>query len=66
MVADLLTLARLDADEVSVGREPVDVSELLAQAALAWGPRCEGAGVVLRVETGGPSAPALADPGRLR
>jgi two-component system OmpR family sensor kinase len=54
LVDDLLDLARLEAGEVALAREPVDMRELLRACAVRFSPQVEGAGVHLEVD-----APAL-------
>ena len=49
-VADLLALARLQADDFAVQVAPADVVEVLTAAATSWGPRGEQAGVSVSVE----------------
>ncbi|GGF41644.1 two-component sensor histidine kinase [Marmoricola endophyticus] len=64
-VADLLDLARLEADELVVHTAPCDAAEVVREAARAWGDRCERAGLSLRVETE-EALPVESDPLRLR
>jgi two-component system sensor histidine kinase BaeS len=64
MVADLLDLARLDADEIAVELADVDLGALVGTAAGAWRQRCADAGVDLRVEAA--PAPCRTDAQRLR
>ena len=66
LVADLLALARLEADDVPLEWLAVDLAELVAAAAAAWAPRCAATEVDLRVERPGEPVPVAADPGRLR
>jgi two-component system OmpR family sensor kinase len=54
LVDDLLDLARLEAGEVALAHEPVDMRELLRACAVRFSPQAEGAGVHLEVD-----APAL-------
>lgn len=49
-VADLLELARLEADDFRVELQQVDVDALLEQTVTAWTARCRQEGVGLRVE----------------
>lgn len=64
MVADLLDLARLDADEITVQVGDVDLGLLVREAAAAWQQRCADAGVALRVEA--EPVPCRTDAQRLR
>lgn len=78
MVADLLMLARLEADEVSLHVVPSDAAALVRETARAWAPRAQAAGLTVAVEI--PAATqaeqaqhaeqavltVLADPDRLR
>lgn len=63
-VADLLELARLEADDFSITQQSVDVSDLLRQARDAWLGQASGLGVELSVH--GPSVTLQSDPRRLR
>jgi len=66
LVADLLDLARLDAQEFRIENGPVDIAELVATAGRVWSDRCAGAGVRFSVEA--PDRPVVlhTDPARLR
>jgi len=65
LVNDLLELARLDARRFSLDVRPVDVGEVVADAAEGFRPAAERAGVALAVRVE-PSLPAAAaDPDRL-
>lgn len=66
LVADLLALARLAADDFPLELGEVDLTRLLAEAAAAWEPRFTAAEVDLRTDL--PAEPVLVrtDPGRLR
>ncbi|MGN6606172.1 MAG: ATP-binding protein [Jatrophihabitans sp.] len=66
MVADLLDLARLDAQDVRVEVSRVDLTALVDAAANAWTERCAQVGVLLRREHGGGALVVDTDPGRLR
>jgi two-component system sensor histidine kinase BaeS len=66
LVADLLALARLDAVDFTLTPIPMDLARLVAEAGEAWRPRCDAAGIVLRVEVATAPTPAYADPGRTR
>jgi heavy metal sensor kinase len=52
MVASLLTLARADAGQIPVAREPVDVGRLVSDAAEQVRAAAEARGLTLRVEAG--------------
>ncbi|MGH3647395.1 MAG: sensor histidine kinase [Micromonosporaceae bacterium] len=65
LVADLLALARLQAQEFSVELMPVELTGVVHAAAVAWQPRCAEVGVELRTELGGPIG-AYTDSGRIR
>jgi two-component system sensor histidine kinase BaeS len=64
-VDELLALARLAADDVSVEISDIDVTEVVRAAQDAWRARAAAAGVPLVLVTDGP-VPARADPERLR
>jgi two-component system sensor histidine kinase BaeS len=66
MVADLLDLARMGAEEFRIDLGAVDVAELVRAAAQVWGNRCTAADVVFRLEA--PSTPLWChtDPSRVR
>lgn len=66
LVADLMELARLEADDFRLDIVGVDLVALLGEAASVWRARCAAAGVDFRVEA--PSSPVVmrADPRRLR
>jgi two-component system sensor histidine kinase BaeS len=64
-VRDLLELARLQADDFTVQRVPVDVETLLGQVRTAWSAKATSLQVALTVTGSGPGT-ALADPQRLR
>lgn len=66
MVADLLTLARLEADEVALDIRTLDAADLVRDAARAWAPRCEAAGLALRLHVPSSALPVSADGQRLR
>ncbi|RAG81775.1 sensor histidine kinase [Streptacidiphilus pinicola] len=65
-LADLLDLARLEADDFRVEHTPTDLGALVAEAAAFWSGPCASQGVDLRVER--PDAPLLVttDPFRVR
>ena len=66
LVADLLSLARLEAADFAIEPADVDLSDLIRAAELAFAPRCARHGVRLRVEQ--PHHPIMVrtDPVRLR
>ncbi|MEO6944592.1 MAG: HAMP domain-containing sensor histidine kinase [Lacisediminihabitans sp.] len=65
-VADLLELARLEADDFSITRAPVNVAELLNQVRSAWQARSDILGVPVTVRTNGPPPTVVTDARRLR
>jgi two-component system sensor histidine kinase BaeS len=66
LVADLLSLARLEAADFAIEPADVDLADLIRAAGLAFSPRCAQVGVVLKVEQ--PHYPIVVrtDPVRLR
>ena len=66
LVEDLLDLARLGADDFRLELAPTDLAALLDQAAAAWAPRAEAAGVRLLVERLGAPLVVQTDAGRVR
>ncbi|HEX7353702.1 MAG TPA: HAMP domain-containing sensor histidine kinase [Mycobacteriales bacterium] len=66
LVADLLDLARLEAQDLRVESVPVDVDDLLLAAGTVWADRCAAAGVEFSVEREAAGLIVNADPGRLR
>jgi signal transduction histidine kinase len=66
LVADLLDLARLGAQEFRIDLAAVDLTELCAGAAQVWFDRCRAAGVTFRLEA--PQTPiwCQTDPSRVR
>ncbi len=66
LVADLLDLARLRAQDFRLDVTPVDLVELVRAAGLVWHDRCAREGVELRVEV--PAQPVVVgtDPTRVR
>ena len=66
MVADLLDLGRMGAEEFRIDLAAVDVTELARVAGQVWRNRCQAADVVFRLEV--PSAPVWfhTDPSRVR
>jgi len=65
LVADLLDLARLGADRLSLHIGPTDVGEVLGKAVEAFGPRAESAGLVLNASAPDAGLLVAADPDRL-
>jgi two-component system sensor histidine kinase BaeS len=65
-IADLLALARLEADDFRLQDGRVDVSELLTRTAAAWQATATAAGVTLGVELDDDPAPFPGDPVRVR
>lgn len=65
-VADLLDLARLDAQEVRVDLVWVDVHSVIETAATVWSPRCAAEQVPLMVDRPQGELWAHTDPARLR
>jgi two-component system sensor histidine kinase BaeS len=53
-VADLLALARVEADDFSLEVAPVDLAEVVAAAVAAWTPRGASRGVAVEAEVAGP------------
>lgn len=66
LVADLMELARLEADDFRLDMGPVDLVALLGEAASVWRARCAAAGVDFRVDAPAGPLPVRADPRRLR
>ena len=66
LVADLLDLARLGADDFRLELTPVDLTALLSDAATVWSQRCAAVGVLHAVELPGDPVWVSSDPGRLR
>jgi two-component system, OmpR family, sensor kinase len=66
LVADLLVLARLEADDFPLEMLPVELVSLVSTAAEAWSGRCADMGVALRTELPGAAVPVVTDPVRLR
>ena len=66
LVADLLDLARLDAQEFRIDPIDIDVDALLAEAGAVWTRRCSAAGVVFALESPAPGVRVRSDPVRIR
>ena len=66
LVADLLDLARLGADDFRFDAVPVDLRQLVDEAAGVWGERCRRVGVRFAVERPRAAVPVRTDPVRLR
>ena len=65
-IADLLTLARLEAEDFTAERTPVDLGELVREAALVWQERGRRAGVDVRAEGVEVPVRVESDPARVR
>lgn len=66
-VSDLLELARLEADDFSIVRTEVAVSQLLTDVKSAWSARSDRLGIALEVETSADAEEGIVtDPRRLR
>ncbi|MET7422365.1 HAMP domain-containing sensor histidine kinase [Dactylosporangium sp. NPDC005555] len=66
LIADLLVLARLQAADLPIEVVDVDLTQLVATTAEAWGGRLAAAGLPLRTELPPMPVPARTDPGRIR
>ncbi|MEP7055302.1 MAG: histidine kinase dimerization/phospho-acceptor domain-containing protein, partial [Actinomycetota bacterium] len=66
LVADLLDLARLGADDFRLDLTPVDLTALITDAATVWTQRCAAVGVLHSVELPDHPVWVSGDPGRLR
>lgn len=66
LVSDLLSLARLEADDFAIEPANVELGELIQSAEIAFAPRCARLGVRLRLERGGGPILVRTDPVRLR
>ncbi|MDQ1719034.1 MAG: two-component system, OmpR family, sensor kinase [Pseudonocardiales bacterium] len=66
LVADLLDLARLGAQEFRIDIMPVDLTELARAAAQVWLDRCRSAGVTFRLEAPDTAIWCETDPSRVR
>lgn len=66
LIADLLVLARLEAADLPIEVVDVDMTQLVAATAEAWGGRLAAAGLLLRTELPPMPIPARTDPGRIR
>ncbi|KJL44892.1 MAG: sensor histidine kinase [Microbacterium sp.] len=65
-VADLLELARLEADDFSIERVDVAAADLVAQVDEAWAARAATVPAVLRTRVGADAGVLSADPNRMR
>jgi len=65
LVEDLQTLSLAEAGELPLMREPVDVSELLADVGTSFSGQAEAAGIELRVEVGNALPTVTGDVARL-
>jgi two-component system sensor histidine kinase BaeS len=66
LVADLLVLARLEADDFPISLLPVDLVELIGSTVDAWAGRTAADGVVLRTELDTHPVVVPTDPARIR
>ena len=66
LVADLLDLARLNAQEFRVDLVPVELTGLARSAAQVWSDRCAAAGVEFRLELRPEPLWCVTDPSRVR
>ncbi len=66
LVSDLLDLARLGAQDFRIDVQPVDVAELLRDAAKVWADRCDREGVTFAADIPGGALVVNTDPTRLR
>ena len=66
LVADLLDLARLDAQEFRIQPADVDLVALAQAAGQVWHDRCGAAGVPFRLEAPAAALPVVTDPARVR
>jgi len=66
LVADLLDLARLGAQDFRIDVTLVDIGALASSAAEVWSSRCTAEGVAFRLERDGDPLVAYTDPLRLR
>lgn len=66
LVRDLLALARLEAVDFPLDPVPVELGQLVADAAQSWQVRCAGVGLVLRTELPATPVRVYTDPGRIR
>lgn len=66
MVADLLDLARLDAQEFRIDLVDLEVTALVRAAGEVWRSRCRAAGVAFRLETPTTEIWCRSDPSRVR
>jgi signal transduction histidine kinase len=66
LVADLLALARLEADDFPLRLSEVDLAEFVREAAAAWAPRFAAEGVQWRTDLPPAAVRVRTDPDRLR
>jgi two-component system OmpR family sensor kinase len=66
LIADLLALARLEADDFPLSFRDEDLSTLVREVAAAWEPRFAAEGVAWRTELPSAQVAVRTDPGRLR
>lgn len=65
-VGDLLALARLEADDFTLDNAEIDLTELIAEAAVAWSARCARHDIDFRVEHPEGPLPITTDGFRVR
>lgn len=66
MVADLLDLARLDAQNFRIDLAPADLAEVARAAASVWGSRCSAADVIFGIDVPDRPAMVVTDAARVR
>jgi two-component system, OmpR family, sensor kinase len=66
LVADLMELARMQADDFRIDMLEVDLGTLVGEAAPVWRARCEANGIGLRILLPDRPVPVRVDPRRLR
>jgi two-component system OmpR family sensor kinase len=66
LVSDLLDLARLGAQDFRIDVGPVDIVDLMRQAAVVWADRCAREGVAFSAELPAQPVVVQSDPTRLR
>lgn len=66
LVADLLDLARLGAQDFRLDIADVDLTVVVRQAGIVWASRCESAGIVFRLDVDDQPLVVRTDPTRVR